>query len=360
MYFDVICHVVDRFFATMLIQYYGDLLRHNKIKSFALIYENPLASFPLIDQLVKNAGGTLFQRDQVRSEDVLSCNLLTVHSWAANYRNLLDTIPHRRECFYADGYSGFFQYHNFSFDDPKFHSLLFFGFIFNRDNHPLERVQKSFLQIPFSVLREAFLQLPRLKGLGSLACRFQENDAFLALRYWGRNDYTFRNEASFTDVLGDYIQTFVPKGKRLVIKGDTRIAPANLEQTVAMARAKGYEAMRFEEYLGLDPAAPGVSELTVESVIREPSPCVVHTFDSSAQLYLAWLGFKQFIHPDASFMTRNFQSELPVHRQRILANMTNNLAKAMTDLPHPDDGIIINNNSSITYLPREDVDFHLD
>ena len=219
----------------MLIQYYGDLLRHNKIKSFALIYENPLASFPLIDQLVKNAGGTLFQRDQVRSEDVLSCNLLTVHSWAANYRNLLDTIPHRRECFYADGYSGFFQYHNFSFDDPKFHSLLFFGFIFNRDNHPLERVQKSFLQIPFSVLREAFLQLPRLKGLGSLACRFQENDAFLALRYWGRNDYTFRNEASFTDVLGDYIQTFVPKGKRLVIKGDTRIAPANLEQTVAMA-----------------------------------------------------------------------------------------------------------------------------
>ena len=60
MYFDVICHAVDRFFATMLIQYYGDLLRHNKIKSFALIYENPLASFPLIDQLVKNAGGLCF------------------------------------------------------------------------------------------------------------------------------------------------------------------------------------------------------------------------------------------------------------------------------------------------------------
>lgn len=360
MYFDVICHAVDRFFATTLIQYYGDLLRHNKIKSFALIYENQLASFPLLDPLTKNAGGTLFQRDQVRPEDMLSCNLLTVHSWAGNYRKLLDTIPHLRECFYADGYSGFFQYQNFSFDDPRFHSLLFFGFIFNRDNYPLEQVQKSFLQIPFSVLQEAFLQHARLMGVEPPACRFQENDVFIALRYWGRNDYAFRNEAGFADVLWDYIQTFVPKGKRLIIKGDSRIAPVHLEQTVAMARDKGYETLRFEEYLGLDPAAPGVSELTVESVIREPSPCVVHTFDSSAQLYLAWLGFKQFIHPDASFMTRNFQSELPVHRQRILANMTNNLAKAMTDLPHPDDGIIINNNSSIAYLPREDVDFHLD
>ena len=75
--------------------------------------------------------------------------------------------------------------------------------------------------------------------------------------------------------------------------------------------------------------------------------------------YRTWLSVAD-VAVQLRTMTRNFQSELPVHRQRILANMTNNLVKAIAGLPHPEDGIIINNNTSITYLPREDVDFHLD